>query len=269
MLTIAIACATGACVGLGLYFGDVFGYGWSSFFGVLSMIAVNAVAGYLVKKRIEAVMADVQGIMLAGKKKMESKIARWQMRPPGSMQQAQAELARDTKVFVADALAATERLHAFDLWMPLMRRQIATTQFQLLWMVKDFAKADALMPKVMMVDPAIGAMKMARMYMLDRPTEEIAAVYAKASRRLRYNQNTLIAATWSWILVKRGDVDGAFKALVRAREKSDNETLRANREQLANNRVAHFSNAALGEQWYALHLEEPRMRQPRQRMQWR
>ena len=70
MLTIAIACATGACVGLGLYFGDVFGYGWSSFFGVLSMIAVNAVAGYLVKKRIEAVMADVQGIMLAGKKKM-------------------------------------------------------------------------------------------------------------------------------------------------------------------------------------------------------
>ena len=38
---------------------------------------------------------------------------------------------------------------------------------------------------------------------------------------------------------------------------------------LANNRVAHFSNAGLGEQWYALMLEEPKVRQQRPRMQWR
>ena len=45
--------------------------------------------------------------------------------------------------------------------------------------------------------------------------------------------------------------------------------LKANREHLANNRLAHFSNAGLGDRWYALLLEEPKYSQPRQRMQWR
>ena len=69
--------------------------------------------------------------------------------------------------------------------------------------------------------------------------------------------------------MQRKDIDGAFKALNRALEKSDNETLKSNREHLANNRVAHFTNAGLGEQWYALLLEEPKIRPQRQRMQWR
>ena len=136
-------------------------------------------------------------------------------------------------------------------------------------MVKDFEKVDALMPKVLFVDPTMTAMKIARLYMLKRPTAEIAKVYEKGVRRLRYNQNVLLAAAYSWILVQRGAVDAAFKTLNRALEKSDDATLKANREQLANNRVAHFSNTALGERWYALLLEEPKVRPPRQRMQWR
>ena len=107
------------------------------------------------------------------------------------------------------------------------------------------------------------------MYMTDKPVEEMAAVYEKATRRLRYNQNVLLAAAWSWILIQKKDVDGAFKALNAALEKSDNETLKANRDHLANNRVAHFSNTALGDQWYALLLEEPRIHQQRMRPQWR
>ena len=87
--------------------------------------------------------------------------------------------------------------------------------------------------------------------------------------RNRGHQNALLAAAYSWILVQRKDIDGAYKALIHALEKSDNETLKANREHLANNRVAHFSNAGLGEQWYALMLEEPKVRQQRPRMQWR
>ena len=136
-------------------------------------------------------------------------------------------------------------------------------------MIKDFKKVDELMPKALFFDPTMTAMKLARMYMLDKPTEEIAKIYEKAVRRLRYNQNVLLAATYSWILVQRKDIDGAFKALNRALEKSDNETLKANREHLANNRVAHFTNSGIGEQWYALLLEEPKIRQQRQRMQWR
>ena len=115
----------------------------------------------------------------------------------------------------------------------------------------------------------MSAMKLARMYMTNQPVEEMAKVYAKATRRLRYNQNVLLAAAWSWILLQKKDVDGAFKALNAALEKSDNQTLKTNRDHLANNRVAHFSNTAIGDQWYALQLEEPRIHQQRMRQQWR
>ena len=269
MLTVMLTALFGVCVALGLYLGDVFGYGWSIFFGVVAFGAANALVGWQIQKRVKALMGEVQNILVGGQKQIQAKVARWQMRPPSSIQQAQGEIARDTKVFVTDALAATEKLHKFDLWVPLMKRQIATAQFQLHWMIKDFKKVDALMPKVLFLDPTMAAMKMARLHMLEKPSEEIGKVYEKAARRLRYNQNVLLAGTYSWILVKRGEVDAAFKALVHALEKSDNETLKANRDQLANNRVAHFSNTALGDQWYALHLEEPKVHQQRQRMQWR
>ena len=269
MYTVLISCAIGLAVGLALGASGTMGYGWSTFFGVLAFGAAQFVAGRIVQKRVKAAMEAVQAVLLAGQKKMQAKAARWQTRPPGSIQAAQAEMARDQKVFVKEALARTEDLRKFIPWVPLMRRQIATAQFQLHWMIKDFKAVDELMPKVLFFDPTMTAMKIARLHMLGRPTEEISKTYAKSVRRLRYNQNVLLAAAYSWILVQRKDIDGAFRVLNRALEKSDNETLKANRDHLANNRVAHFSNAALGEQWYALQLEEPKIRMQRQRMQWR
>ena len=269
MMTVILSALLGVGVGLGLFFGDVLGYGWSAFFGVLAFVGGNMAAGFAIQRKVKAAMARVQDVMAAGQKRIQSKMARWQMRPPGSVQEAQAELAKDQRAIVAEALAATEPLHRFDLWVPLMKRQIATAQFQLYWMIKDFKKVDELMPRALFVDPTMTAMKIARLHMQGAPSAAIGKVYEKGVRRLRYNQNVLLAAAYSWILVRRGEVDAAFKALNRALEKSDNETLKANREQLANNRVAHFSNTALGDPWYALLLEEPKMHQPRQRMQWR
>ena len=269
MIVFLFAVFYGLAIGFSLALGGTAGYGWSTFFGILAFGVVQFTVGFLVQKRVKAAMTDVQSILVAGQKQMQAKIARWQMRPPGSMQAAQAEMARDQKQYVKEALAATESLHRFDLLVPLMKRQIATAQLQLHWMVKDFKDVDALMDKAMFMDPVTSSMKLARMQMLNAPVEEIEKVYAKSVRRLRYNQNVLPAATYSWILLRRGDADGAFKALNHALEKSDNEVLKSNRDQLANNKTAHFSNAGLGEQWYALHLEEPRYNQPRQRMQWR
>ena len=269
MFSILIAVAVGVLAGLGLFFGGVCGIGWSIAWGVMAFIVAQVVVGRIVQKRVKAAMDAVQGVLLDGQKRLQAKMARWQMRPPGSIQAAQAEIARDQKEFVRRALQQTEVLHKFDNWVPMMRRQIATAQFQLFWMIKEFKKVDELMPKALFLDPTMTAMKLARMYMLDKPTEEITKVYEKGVRRLRYNQNVMLAATYSWILVQRKDIDGAFKALNNALEKSDNETLKANRDHLANNRVAHFTNTALGEQWYAMLLEEPKIRQQRQRMQWR
>ena len=269
MYLFLISITVGLLVGLGLGLSGTLGYGWSTFHGVLAFGLTQFIAGRVIQKRVKAVMDSVQAVLMEGQKRLQAKMARWQMRPPGSIQAMQAEMARDQKVFVTEALARTEDLRKFVMWVPMMGRQIATAQFQLHWMTKDFKKVDELMPKALFFDPTMNAMKMARLQMLDAPLEEIEKVYTKAVRRLRYNQNVLLAATWSWILLKRGDADAAFKALNRALEKSDNEVLKANREQLANNRLAHFSNAGLGEQWYALRLEEPRYSQPRPHMKWR
>ena len=271
MYSLLIAVAAGALTGLGLGFGGVCGIGWSITAGVATFLEVQVVVGRIVQKRVKAAMDAVQAVLVDGQKRLQAKVARWQMqmRSPGALQAAQAEIARDQKVFVREALEQTEVLHKFDNWVPMMKRQIATAQFQLHWMIKDFKKVDELMPKALFLDPTTNAMKLARMSMTDQPVEEMAKVYEKATRRLRYNQNVLLAAAWSWILIQKKDVDGAFKALNAALEKSDNETLKANRDHLANNRVAHFSNTALGDQWYALLLEEPRVHQQRMRPQWR
>ena len=107
------------------------------------------------------------------------------------------------------------------------------------------------------------------MYTLGEKSDAIEKVYKKAAGRVKYNGNVLLAATWSWILVERNEIDRAFKALTEALKKSDNETLKRNHEQLMNNRVAHFSNSGLGDQWYSLFLEEPRVHMQRQRSMYR
>ena len=269
MFSLIIALSAGTATGLALFFAGMFGAGWSIFFGVLGFGAVQMSIGMFLQKRVKAAMKAVETVLVEGQKAIQAKTMRWQTRPPGSVQEAQNEIARDQRKFVAEALALTEPLHKFDNWVPMMKRQIATAQFQLYWMVKEYRKCDQLMDKALFVEPTMYAMKMARMFVLDKPTEEIRKVYDKGRKRLRYNQNVLIAAAWTWMLVKRGEIDEAFKALNEALKNSDNETLKANREALANNRPAHFSNTNIGDTWWALGLEEPKVKMQRQRMQWR
>ena len=264
MITLILAILFAGGCGSAAYFAGDWGLGWSIFAGVLGFGVFQGVVGFLFQRRVKRDMESVQRILLAGEKKLQAKMARWQMRPPGSVQAAQNEIMADTKVFVKEALAQTAVLEKYRLWVPMMDRQIATARFQLSWMIKDFKEVDRLLPKVLCVDPTMSAMKMARFYMLEKPIDEIRKVYAKAAQRTRYNGNVLLAATMSWIEVKRGDADAAFKTLTAALKKSDNEVLKRNHECLMNNHVAHFTNSGLGDQWYTLLLEEPRMRAQRQ-----
>ena len=206
MFSLIIALTCGISVGSALFFTDSMGYGWSIFFGVLGFGTVQMAIGFLLQIKVKAAMKAVEIVLLEGQKAVQAKTQRWQTRPPGSIQEAQNELARDQRKFVVAALALTESLHKFDNWVPMMKRQIATAQFQLYWMIKEYRKCDQLMDKALFVDPAMYAMKMARLHVLGKPTGEIRKVYDKGKRRLRYNQNVLIAAAWTWILVQRGEI---------------------------------------------------------------
>ena len=269
MITIVLAIAA-ACGGFcGAYFGLGWGVGGSVFAAVAAFAVFQGVFGYLIQKRVKRDMEGVQNILAAGQKRLQAKMQRWQLRPPGSIQSAQKEIFEDTKVFVKEALKEVDVLARYRWWVPMIDRQMATAKLQLNWMIKEFKIVDRLMPKALMIDPTMVSIKMARMYMLGASSDEIEKVYAKGVRRTRYNGNVLPAATWSWILVQRNEIDRAFGALTEALKKSDNEALKANHVNLMNNRVAHFSNSLIGDQWYSLFLEEPKVRMQRQHVAYR
>ena len=269
MVTLILAIAVGGGSFAAAYFAGDWGIGWSIFAGVAGFAVFQGVFGFILQKRVKADMEKVQGILLAGQKQLQQKMQRWQMRPPGSVQAAQKEIFEDTKVFVKEALAQTETLRKYRLWVPMMDRQIATAQLQLNWMIKEFKVVDKLMPKALCVDPTMSAIKMARMYALGQPLKEIEKVYRKGVGRTRYNGNVLLAAAMSWMQVQKGETDAAFKTLTEALKKSDNETLKRNHGELMNNRVAHFNNSGIGDQWYSLYLEEPKIHTQRQRSVYR
>jgi len=269
MITLFLALAAAFGGFSASYWGADFGIGWSIFLGIVAFGVFQSVVGLTLQRKVKGDMMKVQGILEAGQKKLQTKMQRWQMRPPGSVQAAQKEIADDTKVFVKEALAQTETLGKYKWWIPMIDRQMATAQFQLNWMIRDFKKVDELMPKVMFLEPTTVAMRLARMQMRNEDLSEMEKVYRKGAKRLKYNQNVLLAAAWSWILVNRGKVDDAFKALTEALKNSDNEVLKRNHESLMNNRVAHFSNSGIGDQWYSLYLEEPRVKMQRPRSVYR
>ena len=265
MLSIIISIFVGTAVFFAMFSLADAGGLWSGVLAFLAFIASQAISGIFLKKRVQEKMDRVQGILAEGQKRIQTKMQRWQLRPPGSVQAAQREIFEDTKVFVKEAIEATKDLERFKLWVPMIDRQIATAQFQLYWMIKEFKKVDMLMPKALFFDPTMSAMKIARMYMRGDDIEAISKVYAKAVRHLKYNQGVLLNAAYSWILIKREKIDEAFKALTAALKNSDSEVLKRNHELLMNNRIAHFSNSGLGDQWYSLMLEEPKVKTQRQR----
>ena len=269
MITIIIAVVFAAAVAAGAHYGLDWGVVGTSFAGLLGFGVFQGVFGVCIQKKVKRDMEGVQRILAAGQKKLQEKMQRWQLRPPGSIQAAQKEIFEDTKVFVREAIREVDVLGKYRGWVPMIDRQIATAKLQLNWMIKEFKVVDQLMPKALMIDPTMAAMKMARMYTLGEKSDAIEKVYKKAAGRVKYNGNVLLAATMSWIQVQREEVDAAFKTLTEALKKSADATLKRNHELLMNNRVAHFSNSQLGDQWYTLYLEEPKVRTQRQRSVYR
>ena len=272
MITLVIAFAAGFS-GFGLmHWGFDVGLGWSIFWGFLAFMAAQGGLSYCFMRKMKADMLQVQELVAEGQKAVEAKTRAWQFRPPGSVQEAQRIVQAEIAGAVRKALAKTGELAKYKPWVLMVGKQIATAQMHLNWMIKDFKAVDELMPMALLMDPVSLSMKMARLYMLDASIEDIEKVYEKAIARTRYNENVLPAAAFSWMLVKRGgeaNIDKAFKVLGDALKKSDDPTLKKNHELLMNNRTAQFTNSGLGDKWYTLHLEEPKVKAQRQRSVYR
>ncbi len=268
MYTIFISLFVSAGVFCTVYFSGAAGAGWSVFWGVAGFVASMVALGAFLRGRVQRVMGALQGDMAEGQKALQAKAAAYQNRPTGDPKRFLEQFKKDQAALLRRALEQTSELERFRRWVPLFSRQIATMRMQLNYQLKDFKKVDELMPKCMMLDPMSACFKIARMHSREVPLADIAKEYGKAAARARYDQSALLCALMSWIYVKAGKVDEAHKVLEKgcrdnSVEEGPSSTLKRNRDLLANNRVKEFSNAGFGDMWYALLLEEPRIRYER------
>lgn len=261
MFTVIISIVGGLAVALGLALTDVSAWGWAVFFGILGFFGCQFLAGLFLKKKIKSEMEAVQGILLSGQKQIQEKTNTWRFRPPGSPKQAQIELMKMQHVFIEKALKQSSAFERYYKWSPLLKRQIATFRMQMYYQDRNFKEVDRLMPSCLFVEPISMAMKMARMYV--RKDSGVDQYFEKSVRRLRYGQGAIIYGLYAWICVKKGEIDKAIAALQRSDKHMENETLKHALEVLLNNRPKQFSLAGLGDEWYALGLEEPRIKYQR------
>jgi len=262
MLTLLIALVAGIAVGLltGNWWGPV----WGGLFGLLAVLVAQVVIGLIIRKKINRVNAAIQQVMVDGQKQLNRKIQIFQQKPTGDVKGMQRLLEKDQEGYLKQGLQSISLLEPFCKWNLLLDRQIATMRMMYYYQLKDFAKVDELMPQVMLFDARALAMKMARMYKQEQ-YPAIDKLFKKKIRRFKSDANVLPYALYSWILVKQNRLDDAIKALVDVKKKIVNETLVQNWEHLVNGQAKHFSNAGLGEEWYALYLEEPKLKAQKQR----
>ena len=261
MFTLILSGVLGVALMLGLGLTDTSAWGWAVLFGVLLFLSCNTIAGLFFKKRIKAIADEMQGTLLTLQKQVQAKTNAWRFRPPGSPKQAQIEMQKMQHVFIEKALGQSTAFEPYFKWVPLLRRQIATQRMQLHYQDRNFAEVDRLLPNCLFMDPISMAMGLARKYANKDP--KLDEFFEKNARKLRYGQGAVFYGLYAWIAVKRGDLDAAINVLLRAGKKMENETLKRNVEVLQNNKAKQFSLAGLGDEWYALGLEEPRIKMQR------
>jgi hypothetical protein len=265
MITVILNMLLALTTGVVLTATDVSPWYWSILWGLLVLISGQVALSFILRKKMASISDRVQGIMKVGQAKMQAKMQRWRVKPVGSPKAAEQELAKDRDAMIAEVQAVLKPLEKYRLWVPLLGRQLATMELQFAWQRRDYKRVDTLLPRALLIEPFLMCIRLARLWQQDASTEDIRKAFEKMVRRARYGTTALVYATFAWVLVKRGDVDAAYKVLVEADEKNEHPVIKANKEVLANNKLAHFTNVGFGDEWYALWLEEPKMRAKRMR----
>ncbi len=258
----------GLVVGLGVAFGLAAAWPghpvWTTLAGILGFIGGMVPINLFMRKRIQAVFDDVQKHVEASQEKLRRKINVMQQKNMSGGKGLQRRMEKEQAAGIREAIQILDRIDPLCKWAPLARRQTNTLRGQLCFQIKDFEQADQCFEKCLLMDPVILAMKMARLYKQER-LEELEKAFKKGVKRFKDEKATLLYALYSFVLVKAGRIDEALALLDKGKESTENEVIRQNWEHLANGRVKHFSNAGLGDQWYALHLEMPKPVKVRQR----
>jgi hypothetical protein len=259
MLTLVFALLGMVVAWMGLHHGLGVGPGWSITLALLLGVGIHVGVMLLIRRRIGSLMADVQTRMTERNNGLKRKYQQLGSRG-GNFKQLMDQASRDQAAILAEALEATRPMDVYCKWNLLLDRQINAIRVQFLYPMKKFEEVDRILPKTMLTEPLLCCMKMCRHYQRGQE-DELRKTYNKYRKRFKHD-SPLIYATYAWMLLRKKKTDEALKVLLDGKTATDDETLAANWEHVANNKAHLFSNAAFGEPWYALLLEEPK--QPRQ-----
>ncbi len=266
MYALLIALLCGGIAGGIAHFSGL-SHSWCIVIGLTAFLAAVITISQIVRVKIKKLNGNIQQIMEEVQHRIMLMQNQFMRRPPGSQKVMMQALEKEQTAGMRRALAACDDFAPLYRWSFLLERQINTMKMAFCFQIKDFAKVDELMPKCLFLDPQSVCLKMARMYM--RKDEGIDKLFKKKCSSLKEPACVLPYSLYAWILVKQGRHDEALKLLVEAKKKTDNEVIVRNWELLANQKYKNFSNAGLGEMWYALGLEEIRIPKQQQRIRYR
>ena len=237
------------------------GSGWGIATGVVFMLVGWVILGLLLRRVSMAKQLKIQQIMEAGQNKVNRQVEMFSRRPQSSMNGIRPIIEKIQRDATLQALEATEDFKTLYKWSPMLKKQIASMKVQLYFQLKDNKMVDELLPQAIMLDPQTVAVKMVRMYRKD--DAGLDKFYKRTIRRFRGDTRAFLACVYAWMKLKKDDSKTALDALLNARKLSDHQVLLDNIEHLANGKVKHFSNSGFNEMWYALMLEEPKMKPQR------
>jgi hypothetical protein len=254
MLSLIVSVLAGVLGALGICIIGGAHWGWGIFLGIVIFFAVLILLSRHFGKKLQGVAEQVQVQIGESQSDAQRIINRFQSKP-SSQKVLQSQVEKVMEAGVVQALETLDGASPIFKWNVLAERQINTLKMQLNFQIKRFEEADRLMSKILILEPLTLAMKMTRQYHND--DEGLEKSFRKGVKKFKYEKATLIYSVYAWMLLKRKALDEALEVLTEAKDKTENEGVAKNWQHVANNKVHLYSNAALGEQWYALHLEQP------------
>jgi len=236
---------------------------WGSVCAVLGFLLSWMILGLILRRVLMKRQNKIQMIMQEAQMKINRQMEMFQRRPPSSMNAAREIVEKIQFSAVRRCLEEIETFKSLYKWNLMLPRQINAMKIQLHYQLKEYKTVDELLGKALLMDPQTVGIAMARMYR--RNDEKLDSFYKRNARKFRGESGAFLACVYGWMKVKQNDAEKALKALNNAKKLSDHPVLLANIENLVNGKVKHYSNAGFNDMWYALALEEPKMKPQKQR----
>jgi tetratricopeptide (TPR) repeat protein len=256
MLTILIAVGCGLLLAL-LGFLWLESLIWAVCLFFLGAVIPNVIINLWLRKGLQGVLDKVQNDLAESNADIQRKMGQMQNQMSGASKGMQKQFEKRQTVAIQEALHELDKTEPFFKWNFLAKKQVDTYRAQLLYQIKDYENAKKYFASGIMPDALTMAMKMALCYR-DGEIEEVDKLFKKGRKKFKKDKKTILVALYTWILVKTGRIDEAVSILAEEKEETGSQVLEQNWQFLANGKTKQFSNAGLGDQWYALQLENPK-----------